>query len=312
MISIIIPIYNREKYIDKCIESILAQTYTDWELILVDDGSTDSSGEIAESYAKDNERISVIHVENGGMSWARNKGIEKTKGEYITFLDSDDELYPDSLKALLTALEGNDAEISIGSFVYGEKKDKIPGNVCRERLYDSKEAIEDVLFQKKLLPSAWGKIYKRSLFDKIRFREGIYYEDLDLFYKLFLEAKKIVYIDTPVYFYRDTPGSILHEWKPKRLDVLEVTKRMEVFLEKTEPSLVRAARDRRLSANFNMFCLATIHGEKEIADGCWRLIKCYRKESLLNKKVRLKNKAGIILSYFGKRFFGFIGKIIYM
>lgn len=303
MVSIIVPVYNVEKYIGECIESIIAQTYNDWELILVDDGSTDFSGRISDQYASKDSRISVVHIENGGLSCARNKGIEVAKGDLITFVDGDDVLYPYSLSLLVGIINDSGADIAMGVFNRAAEYSVIDtySNKLKVRLYTSVSAIEGVLYQKEIHHSASAKIYRRDLFEKIKFTEGILYEDLDFFYKVFVKCKRIAYIDIPVYFYRNTPGSILNSWSTKRFDVLEVTANIEKFIAKEYPALLPAARDRRLSANFNMLALASIRNEKTTADKCWEIIKKYRRESLLNPKVRLKNKFGILLSYIGRR-----------
>lgn len=307
MVSVIVPIYNCEKYLQECIESILAQTYTDWEMILVDDGSTDSSGRIADSYAATDPRIRVAHFANGGLSAARNKGIELAQGEYITFVDADDALFPDAVMSLKNAADRNGADISSGEF----RHDKRRGGKGNEKVFSPEDAVADTLYQTTLLPSAWGKLYNAKLFSEIRYTEGLYYEDLDLFYHVFLKANRIVHIFEPVYFYRMTTGSILHTWDKRRLDVLEVTRKIEDFMTRNYPKLVAPARDRRLSANFNIFALASIHGEKDVAGRCWEIVKAYRRQSLENPKVRLKNKVGILLSYLGKETFAFVGKFVY-
>lgn len=311
MISIIVPLYNAGKYLHECIESVISQTFSDWELIIVDDGSTDSSGQIADEYALKDLRIKVFHVENGGPSYARNIGIDNAKGDFLAFLDSDDALFSNSLKSLSDAMSDYDADLVAGDFVNGKSYKNVDKTAWSAKAFDSQEAIESALYQSRFNPSPWGKLYKKECFVEIRYKEGLLYEDLDIFYKIFLLCGKIVYISSPVYFYRKTSGSLLHTWDKKRLDVLKVTEDIEIFMDKFFPRLLPAARDRRLSANFNMFALASIHGDGPTADQCWELIRNYRKASLFNPRVRLKNKAGIILSYFGRRMFTYFCKLIY-
>ena len=311
MVSIIVPIYNAEKYLRECLDSIIAQTFTDWELILVDDGSTDSSGSIAESYARSNPKIKVIHVENGGLSWARNHGIDMARGDYLMFVDADDALYPDSIRLLMEAMNREGADIASGDFEEGVDFHNVSTAKFSVTIFTPAEAVENVLYQSRLLPSACGKIYRTEIFESLRYTEGLYYEDLDFFYRLFFKSKRIVHISAPVYFYRTTPGSILHTWNKRRLDVLKVTEIIEDFMAKNRPDLLPAARDRRLSANFNIFALASNNKECDVADTCWRVIKKYRKESLFNPKVRLKNKIGIMISYFGRGVLSCAGKIVY-
>ena len=311
MISVIVPVYNVERYIRECIDSILSQTFTDWELILVDDGSTDSCPSVLDAYASTDRRIRVIHKENGGLSSARNSGLECARGEFIVFVDGDDALYPEALKQLMDVHSETDADLVEGSFTYGKSVPKIKRGDYTVKIYTPRDAIEDVLYQKILLPSAWGKLYRKKLFGNIRFREGILYEDLDVFYLLFAECNKIAFVSAPVYFYRMASGSILHVWNRRRADVLDVTERIEKHIAENNPSLLPAARDRRLSANFNIFSLASIHGEKGIAERCWKTICAYRGKSLFDPNVRLKNKAGIMLSYLGKNVFKSVAKAVY-
>ena len=310
MISIIAPIYNTEKYIAECIESVLSQSFTDWELILVDDGSPDHSGLIADNYARKEPRIKVAHIENGGLSWARNHGLDLASGEYVTFLDSDDALLPDSLQVLHQTAVKYDADIVEGK--------TCRGSACRCKAQSNPKIMEftpdqamvEVLYQKKLDHSACGKLYRRELFQGIRFTEGILYEDLDFFYRFIAKCRKLVFVDTHVYFYRRTPGSIINTWNKKRADVLDVTERIESFFSDNQ-KVLPAARSRRLSANFNIFILASIHSDEQIAQRCWPVIKRLRNSCLRNSKVRFKNKIGILISYLGKKPLILLGKILY-
>lgn len=312
LISVIVPVYNVERYLAACLDSVLSQSYRNLEIIVINDGSTDFSREIAEKYSENDDRVRVYNFENEGLSEARNRGLRVATGEYITFVDSDDVLLPGALKKMVEALEQQQADIVQGMTVKQHSSLYIEDLKTPKLIeYSSQEAIEDVLYQKRLLPSACGKLYKKYLFDNFSFRKRFYYEDLDLFYKVFEIAKKIVFIEYPVYFYRDTEGSITHTWTPKRLDVLTVTEDIENYFRGKNESLLNSARDRRLSANFNMFALCAINGEKERASECWNIIKSYRRQSLFDKKVRLKNKAGILLSYFGRHIFNLAARRIY-
>ena len=304
MVSIIVPIYNCERFLKQCIDSIISQSYQDWELILIDDGSEDKSALIADYYAIDNKKINVIHTLNEGLSLARNLGLEIAKGEYITFVDADDILMPNAISTLIKVAERTDADIVAGRFCYGKEfRDNPVTDEYREKTFMSLSAIEDTLYQKTLVPSASGKLYKYHLFNELRFDVGLYYEDLAIFYKLFLKSNKIVHIDYPVYFYRETPDSILHTWNKRRLDVLKVTEQIEKYMSTHHPELIEAAIDRRLSANFNIFALALINNERPLANQCWDYIKANRYRSLFNIKVRLKNKIGILFSLLGKNIF---------
>lgn len=312
MVSIIVPIYNAEKYLRECIESVIAQTFTDWELILVDDGSTDSSGKIADEYAASDSRIRVIHSENGGPGHARNTGIDASKGEYLAFVDADDCMFQWSVETLMDAIKKGDCDISVGNYI-SSRAISIPQKHNQDKIFFTNiEAVKDLLYQHHITSSPWGKIFSRHLLDRVRFEDYGCYEDLDFMAKALSISKRTVYVFSPLYFYRHTEGSLINTWSRKRLDVLTVTERLEDFMAEKHPELLPAAHDRRLSANFNIFVLSSRHGEKDVADRCWELIKNYRGESLRNPDVRLKNKAGILLSYLGKRLFLLVSRMVYM
>lgn len=311
MVSIIVPVYNGEKFLGECIESVLAQTYTDRELIIVDDGSTDSSGTIADGYAKDYSFIKVIHCENGGMSMARNIGINAAKGEYIYFLDADDVLHPQALEVLCPAFGNHRIDLVIGGAEIGETFKIKPVQRISSQVMTPEEVIADSLYQKGILHAPWGKLYKRNILEKVRFTKGLCYEDLDFFYRYCLLCDRIAVSDEKLYFYRQHSASIMHTWTPQRLDVLNVVDEIERYMAENNPRLLPAARDRKLSANFNIFILANMHNQQDIADKCWNVVKKYRAASLLDKNVRLKNKAGILLSYLGPKAFALISSFLF-
>jgi len=210
LISVIVPIYKVEKYINQCIDSILAQTYKNLEVILVDDGSPDNCPKICDEYAKLDNRIRVIHKENGGLSDARNAGLEIAKGEYIGFVDSDDWIAPDMYEYMYNGIQKYSADIvSCGYFECLDKSNFAGGYYNPEdRLYKEKEAIEALLLLK--IPNyAWNKLYKRSLWtDDIRYPKGRLYEDVLTTYKLFEKSKLTVALSEPKYNYRINDKSI--------------------------------------------------------------------------------------------------------
>ena len=305
MVSIIIPAYNAVKYIDDCLQSAINQTYSNVEIIVVDDGSTDDTGAVALKRAKQDSRIKVIRQNNQGLSASRNRGIEESSGQWIVFLDSDDMLPKAGVETLLNAVNEADADIACGMFTRDISMPDKPRKGGPLEILSGEDAIVDALYQKRLNSSANGKIYNSDLFKALKFRDGIYYEDLDLFYKLFERSKRIVYVPEVVYFYRETPESITRTFNDKRLNVLDVTRRIENWASGKSSGLKRAAADRRLSANFNMLGLLEAYGEAEKhtteCRECWEIIKKYRKTSFFNLRVRLKNKIGILLSLFGQR-----------
>ena len=190
-ISVVVPIYNVEKYLEKCIKSILNQTYNNLEIILVNDGSTDNCLNICKKFEKIDKRIFVINKENGGLSEARNYGIDKATGKYITFVDSDDYIDEDYLEFLYKNLIINNCDISICNprIVYEDGgKSRTLYKYCfpQNIVLEGEKALEMMLYQKKFDNSAWGKLYKINLFDEIRYPVGKLYEDIATTYKTFL------------------------------------------------------------------------------------------------------------------------------
>ena len=182
LISIIIPVFNVERYLERCVESVLGQTYRHLEIFLVDDGSTDSSGEICEHLKKKDARIKVIHKINGGLSDARNAALDIVRGEWITFIDSDDWVEKKYVECLYEKAVKTNSQISIGSFVTTSGATRTEEKELYNIVMDNEEAISNLLYQKYYTTSAWGKLYKSELFDKIRFPVGKLYEDVETIY----------------------------------------------------------------------------------------------------------------------------------
>lgn len=224
MISVIVPVYNAEKYLPQCIDSILAQTYTDFELIIVDDGSTDRSGQICDEYKDKDSRVYVVHQENRGVSAARNAGIDMAKGEYIAFVDSDDFIHNQMLELLFFALTKYSVDISVCTS--NSIKDR---KSCSEKHYaqfnSERLTAEELLVRHEWdYNYAWGKLYSKKLFSEIRYPEGKIFEDTLTTYKLLFKSKntEIIWIDLPLYFYFYNEEGISHSfWMPRELEVFE-------------------------------------------------------------------------------------------
>lgn len=301
-ISVIVPVYNAEKWLRDALASIEAQTYADFEAILVDDGSTDGSGDICREQCRKDPRFRVITQPNGGLSAARNTGLESAKGAWITFLDADDALPPDSLEVMLNHARKSGAGIVTGNYIR-EIPTRMPKGEGRAMTVPSDTAILIGLYQMKILNSACGKLYRASIFngaEPLRFRR-CWYEDLDLFYQAFERTDKVCILNRTVYFYRDNPGSFINTWSDGRLDVLDVTDRLAAHMRLRTSALHRAAQDRRFSAHFNMLVEMTRHNvdNPEQIERCIKVIKEQRSKELTDGKVRIKNKLGALLSYLG-------------
>jgi len=210
IISVIVPVYNIEKYIRKCIESITRQTYHNLEIILVDDGSTDESGRICDEYAKTDNRIRVIHKENEGLSDARNLGLENCMGKYIGFVDGDDWLEDDMYEFLYQTLNTHNADIAVcGHYLEDDggvyASEYTDGSL---KVYNCHEAVCAIVKDKEIHSFAWDKLYKRELFDEIRYPSGRYVQDIFTTYKVFMKADRVVCHNKPKYYYYQRVDSI--------------------------------------------------------------------------------------------------------
>ena len=214
LISIIIPVYNGEKYLRPCFDSIIKQTYVNWEMILIDDGSTDGSGAICDEYAK-NAHISVFHKKNEGQAKARNIGIEMAKGDYISFVDCDDWLEPDMYEKMMDVLTSQDAEIVISGYIeeYANRKKEVH-NDGTMACYDSGEALKLVL-EGKIGSYLWSMLFRRDVVKEPMSNLNPY-EDHATIFKWISHAKKVVVYYHAFYHYRQLGGSSLHSYNPKK------------------------------------------------------------------------------------------------
>lgn len=213
LISIIVPVFNIDQYLSRCIDSVLNQSYADYELILIDDGSTDTSPALCDRYADQDSRIKVLHIENGGPSKARNTGIDVASGEYITFVDGDDWIHKEYLKTLIGLINDNQADLAMINHIKTHREN-LDEKVKTSKEYNVKvlsniETLE-LFFGKynHYLVAVWGKLYKRGLFDSIRFDVGRLHEDVFILYKLFFKARCTVLSTNPLYYYWKREGSI--------------------------------------------------------------------------------------------------------
>ncbi len=307
-VSVVIPVFNEEAFLRECLDSVLAQTHRDIEVILSDDGSSDASGAICDSYAAADSRVRVIHAPNRGQSVARNRALDAVAGEYVFFVDSDDVIHPRMVEILLEALEAHRADVAWSAYTFA--LDKLADRPGRSVSVDGVKATELFLYQRGLFAhGVGGVLVRRTALGDMRFREGIRYEDLDLLPFLLVASGRVVVCEAPLYFYRPHPASIIGRWRPARADVLDVTARIEKAFSH-RPALLRAARERSMSAAFNIFVLNARHeNDPALASRCFAILRERRGRGLLNPKVRLKSKAGILASYLGPRVLSMIGRL---
>lgn len=233
LISVIVPVYNVEKYLKKCIDSLLQQTYQNLQIILVDDGSTDSSGIIADAYEQEHERIEVHHKKNGGLSDARNCGLKYAKGKYVCFLDSDDWVTTDMIETLYRNIKENDADVSEAQYIRVEDENQKPiQNEEKVYVFDNIQASINLRNYQLNQIVAWNKMYKKECFENIKFPFGKIHEDEFTTYKVLYACKKIVVSTKVLFFYRNTPNSIMNKkFSRKRLHVIEAYDEAIAFYE---------------------------------------------------------------------------------
>lgn len=239
LISVIVPVYNVEKYLNKCVDSIIHQTFTNLEIILVDDGSTDKSGLFCENYAALDQRIKVIHKTNGGLSDARNKGIEKATGEFITFIDSDDFIELDMIEYLYRLLCQAEADISVcqrNEIEEGSNSTQAHLVVKDETIVGNENCMKAFFECPGIDTIACGKLYRKELFNTIRYPEGKYHEDVFTTYLLIAKCHCVVIGSQHKYNYLLRKNSISRSsFQLKHLDAIEANKIRSAFIQKNYP-----------------------------------------------------------------------------
>ncbi len=312
MVSLILPAYNAERYIGECIDSVLAQTYPDFELLIIDDGSVDATGEICDRYAVSDSRIRVVHTSNRGMSAARNTGLDMRRGDVVGFIDADDAVHPRFIEILLDAMKRTGSDLAAAGYINEGSVDFKTVNVSdvEPRVYKPLKTLEMMLYQ-KIDSAIWGKLYSSRLFDSLRFVDGLWYEDLQISVPLYMSALSVVRVDAPLYFYRRHSDSFIMSYSLKRFDILKVTEDIEKWAEQECTELVDAARARRFSAAYNVLRMVYNNPQADHShdNECHRIIKQRRKMILFNPHVRSKNRAGAIISYMGPHIVKLISRI---
>lgn len=273
LVSVIVPVYNVEQYIEKCIESILAQTHQNFELILVDDGSPDKAGEICDRYAESDSRIKVIHKENGGLSSARNAGIDIASGDYYIFVDSDDFINIHTLEVTVSNCVKNDCEICIfSSFDTPEHSIAYDTTVSNNyNVYELTYLLEKY-FSFPIISynsSSCNKLFKASIFNTLRFPVGMLYEDTAIRFHTLFQAKKICITDAVLYYYYLSPNSIMRSpFKEKSLDILKVTQINLDFLKDKNCSHIEqsllAQYEYDVCRLYAQLCLSSLDNKKEL------------------------------------------------
>lgn len=311
-ISIIVPVYNVEEYLPRCIDSILAQTFTDFELIIVDDGSPDNCGKICDEYEKKDNRIKVIHKENGGLSDARNAGLDIAQGKYIGFVDSDDEIKCIALEVLYNCAIHNRCDIVCSTF--GKIiDDRYINNECSNTVefFDKKRIMKWYSYSKYGY-TAWNKLYKTSLFCNIRYPKGRVYEDVATTYKLMDKASKVAYIDQDLFYYRIRETSITHSIFSKKLsDEIMAFEEYYNFITVNYPYLEKRVRIGYLISiyrNLSAYLSMCEYDEDDNFNKWFSLIYKNRFFILTNNSFSAKEKIAFLKIFLGKKVYCFIEK----
>ena len=318
-VSIIVPVYNVEKYLEKCFKTLKEQTYSNIEIILIDDGSRDNSGELCDLLAEQDERVVVIHKENGGLSDARNVGIKKSTGEYIVCVDSDDFVEKNYIKDMVEIQKKYNVEIvQCDYYICDEngnykKENKI---ISEEKYFTKYEQMKSLLTYGDIKTTAWGKLYKKNLFDNVCYKYGKYHEDTYTTYKLLDLAGSSVVTSKKLYVYRQVTNSITHaNFNPKHLDAIYATSERNDFIKVNYPKLVGYSSATICHAACK--CLEKIINTKNIKKCDKSIIKLVKKsisQNLFNlirySNCAFKTKIFALISSFSIRMSSFLYLIL--
>lgn len=309
LVSIIVPIYNVSEYLEKCIMSLINQTYKNIEIILVNDGSTDNSLDICKKYETEDKRIVVLNKINGGLSDARNYGIERAKGKYITCVDSDDYVTDDYVEFMYNNLKKDDADISICKhIVLFDNNTQISTATHKKYILNPKDTLEMLLYDEDMDVSAVAKLYKKELFEGIKYPKGQLFEDAATTYKLIDKASKITFESEGKYFYIIRQDSITNRrFDERKADLIKSTKQMTEYIRNKYPELKQGC-DRRdmyayLSTLMQMTKEKDIKKHSKLQNEIMTYIKSNRSKILKDKRIPKRDRMALISTFLGYRGF---------
>lgn len=286
LVSVIVPVYNVEEHLGRCVDSILSQTYSNLEIILVDDGATDSSGQICDEYSKKDPRIRVTHKKNGGLSSARNAGIDIARGDYLEFVDSDDWIEPDAVEAMLHLARIHQTELVVAGrwdvkARTGEKKLGLCPPV--EEVISGEELVSRIFRWDNCDSSACDKLFHRRLFREVRFPLGLICEDIPVMYRIVLDAGRIAMLNQPVYNYFHRDGSITNAKtiSEKTFHFSRHTEQILADIQKNWPGIEPEARYLRVRSLVNSVLsvdLACSEDQEKYRETCRKERKALRQQ----------------------------------
>jgi glycosyltransferase involved in cell wall biosynthesis len=314
LISVIVPVYKVEKYLRRCVDSILVQTYKNFELFLVDDGSPDDCGKICDEYASKDARIKVIHQKNQGQAAARNHAAKIATGEFIAFVDSDDYIEPDYLEYLLGLQHKYNSDMSIGGFCY-----QYEGKLPKERTYvkekdallDASEALIRMNYNQGCGATPWAKLYKKDLILKHPFPEGQIYEDLAILYRIVGYCSSIAIGNRKIYYWVQRMGSTMRmEFDERQMVAMDAVAAQIEYVEKEYPKALKSAKYRYVAKAIELLAVCfNSGGSRTVFERLQKQMNLYANDLLHDKRAKKTMKMRVIavkLGYFpAKLAFGF-------
>ena len=301
LVSIIVPVYKVENYIQKCLDSLKAQTYEQIEVLLVDDGSPDASADICEKFAQTDSRFRVMHQENQGQAAARNHAVLEANGDWIMFVDSDDYVAPDCVKYLVSLVQKYQADISLGSFFY--RYENTPEPVWDEtgKVFEmtAQEALIRMNYSQGIGAMPWAKLFRKENVLAHPFPVGVIYEDLATTYKLFCDAKKVVFGTRRIYCWLQREGSTMHmKFDDRQLYGIQAVKDQYAYVQERFPEALPSVKARYVGKIIELMALALQSGSKD----AYRTLKnqlAYTKEALHDPKIKKTVKLRLIAAKMG-------------
>jgi glycosyltransferase involved in cell wall biosynthesis len=313
LVSIVVSCFNIEKYVLACLESIRAQTYAKLDVILVDDGSSDATGELLEHFARGVAGWRVVAKVNGGPSSARNAGISVARGEWLVFVDGDDVLESRAVELLLDAAGSSGASLVCGNhYVQSHGRDAaVQPVLCGVSSLSQREAFESVLYHGRIDVSAWGKMYARKLFESVRFPEGRIYEDTYVFDDVLAQLDGVAYLATPIYHYVMRSGSIVNvAWSGKQMQFIDAVDKFTAHAERLYPELARGCVRRRVHARLSVlrYMENVEGGDRQLRNQVVAYVRGTGREVLADPKAPRRDKVGIGLVAISPRLFFLLWK----
>lgn len=313
LFSIVVPVYKVEEYLPEIMKCLLNQTYRNIEIILVDDGSPDECGRLCDLYAVNDDRVISLHKDNGGLSSARNYGLDRCNGDYIVCIDSDDLVAFDYIEYFYEMICRYNADCVLcgcQNFIDGDEPCYLQGREAGVVL-SKEQALTDWLYMRRIRTGVIGKCFAACLYDNIKYPEGKYYEDIYTIYRLFSKATKFVYGSSIKFSYRLRKNAQSKQpFSPKEMDSVEQTKILYDVIKRDYPKLEKAAACRYLSAVSHIFYMIKEKKDEQYEKIVWNEIKKVRKQVLCDKQARKKARSMALLSYSGMRITKKIGLLL--